>query len=162
MSAFHLLLPATYTMSKARLHAVIAGGSADEIESAFYEALRHADLAQLMACWAEDEEVVCIHPGGPRLLGLSAIRESFQQLLSEGGLQVQVRQLRRVDAGGCSIHSVIERLDVLTSDGPRHGHLLATNVYAKTPKGWRLLVHHVSPGDVSESLDAAAPGQTLH
>lgn len=134
----------------------------DDLEQAFYEALQTGDLERLMACWAEDDEVVCIHPGGSRLLGLHEIRESFRELLSEGGLQVQAQQLHRAQAGGCSIHSVVERVDVLTSDGPRHGYLLATNVYAKTPKGWRLLVHHASPGAADELLEAAAPGQTLH
>ena len=38
-----------------------------DAESAFYEALERADLEQMMAVWSEDEEIVCVHPGGPRL-----------------------------------------------------------------------------------------------
>ena len=37
-------------------------GSAAEVEAAFYDALHRADLEALMALWADDEEIVCIHP----------------------------------------------------------------------------------------------------
>ncbi|NIC39466.1 nuclear transport factor 2 family protein, partial [Aquabacterium sp. A08] len=49
----------------------------DDVELAFYEALQQGDVAALMDCWTDDEEPVCVHPGGPRLLGAPAIRESF-------------------------------------------------------------------------------------
>ena len=49
----------------------------DEIEAQFYEALQTADLERLMALWINDELVRCIHPGGPLLVGATAIRASF-------------------------------------------------------------------------------------
>src|SRR5476651_2312874 len=36
-------------------------GSAVEVETAFYDALNRADVESLMALWADDEEIVCIH-----------------------------------------------------------------------------------------------------
>ena len=36
----------------------------EEAEHAFYEALEQGDTVRLMQVWADDEEVVCIHPGG--------------------------------------------------------------------------------------------------
>ena len=38
-----------------------------DAEAAFYEALERADLEAMMEVWAEDEEIVCVHPAGPRL-----------------------------------------------------------------------------------------------
>ena len=35
-------------MKRAKLHAAIAGGSPDDIEQNFYEALHNADIEQLM------------------------------------------------------------------------------------------------------------------
>ena len=64
-------------MSKAKLRAATVGGSADEIEAAFYEALRLGDIDKLMACWADEDDIVCVHPGGPRIIGANAIRASF-------------------------------------------------------------------------------------
>ncbi|MDO9197770.1 nuclear transport factor 2 family protein, partial [Rhodoferax sp.] len=54
-------------MPKAKKQAATVGGSADDIEAAFYEALQSADIDKLMVCWADEDEIVCVHPGGPRL-----------------------------------------------------------------------------------------------
>ena len=35
-----------------------------------------------MALWSDEEEVVCIHPGGPRLVGWLQVRQSYEQLLA--------------------------------------------------------------------------------
>ena len=48
-------------------------GSPAEVETAFYDALNRADVDALMKLWADDDEIVCIHPGGPRLHGRSGI-----------------------------------------------------------------------------------------
>jgi hypothetical protein len=41
----------------------------EDVETAFYEAIARADLVALMSVWADDEEIVCIHPTGQRLTG---------------------------------------------------------------------------------------------
>ena len=41
--------------------------AAQDAENAFYEALERCDLDGMMAVWAEDEDIVCIHPTGARL-----------------------------------------------------------------------------------------------
>ena len=64
----------THTMKKAKFQAAIFGGTPDDIEHSFYEALRNGDLEQLMACWAEEDDMVCVHPGGPRCIGAATIR----------------------------------------------------------------------------------------
>ena len=43
--------------------------TSQDAENAFYDALERADLDAMMAVWAEDEEIVCVHPTGPRLAG---------------------------------------------------------------------------------------------
>ena len=65
-------------MKRARLQAATVGGTPDEVEQAFYEAMQHAHIDQLMACWAEEDEIVCVHPGGPRLVGPCRIRSAFE------------------------------------------------------------------------------------
>ena len=63
-------------MSKARLRAATVGGTPDDVETAFYEALQNADITQLMACWADEDDILCVHPGGPRLeIGRASCRE---------------------------------------------------------------------------------------
>ena len=65
--------------------AVVAAGTPDDIEAQFYQALQRGDIDRLMAVWADDDEVVCVHPGGGRLVGPAAIRESFEAIFASGG-----------------------------------------------------------------------------
>lgn len=116
-------------------------GSAAEVESAFYDALNRADLASLMALWADDEEIVCIHPGGPRLIGHAAIEASWKTIFAGGALHILPSQLHETHNLMSSVHTVIEGL---TAHSGEPAHLLATNVYIKTPRGWRITLHHVS------------------
>ena len=137
-------------------------GTADDTEAAFYEALHQGDLERLMACWADEEDIVCVHPGGQRLVGHTAVRAAFEALLANGGVRVQPERARRIDAGGCSVHSVIERIEVMSDDGPAHAWVLATNVYAKTVHGWRMVAHHASAGMANDVPDITEPHATLH
>ena len=47
-------------MTQAKLRAATLGGSADDIENAFYEALHTADIQKLMGCWADEELLLLI------------------------------------------------------------------------------------------------------
>jgi ketosteroid isomerase-like protein len=58
--------------------------SPQDVEAAFYEALERCDIDAMMAVWAEDEEVVCVHPGGPRLVGYTMVREAWQRVFANG------------------------------------------------------------------------------
>lgn len=140
----------------------IAPGTADDIEAAFYDALQHADLDKLMACWADEEDVVCMHPGGGRLVGHAAVRAAFEALFAHGAIRARPEQVRRIDAGHCQVHCVVERLDVTGADGPAQVWVQATNVYAKTVHGWRLIVHHASPAGTEQPQDATGAPAMLH
>lgn len=133
-------------------------GTAAEVEAAFYDALNRADVEALMALWADDEEIVCIHPGGPRLHGHAAIQASWEAILEQGGLQIRPSQLHETHNLMSSVHTVVEGV---TSSGSEPAHLIATNVYIKTPQGWRIVLHHVSvaPGPVPMSH---TPTAVLH
>ncbi len=55
-----------------------------DTEQAFYRAFELADLVEMMAIWAEEEEIVCVHPNGGRHCGLVEVRESWRQIFSQG------------------------------------------------------------------------------
>ncbi len=136
--------------------------SPDDVEAAFYEALVNGNLDALMALWADDEDVVCIHPGGQRLDGLDAIREGFAQMLSGGGLQIAAEVQHRWLGISSATHSVVERVQVEVDGQPQWGYVLATNFYLQTPAGWRIALHHASPGTAQTVLDVLGPGDVLH
>ncbi len=132
-----------------------------DAQRAFYQAFEHADLSAMMAVWAEDEEVVCVHPGGPRLSGLAAVRESWRQIFSQG-MQLKFRLVGEVVQPGrsISVHNLYEHVSIVGDPRPATA-VLATNVYVNTNRGWRMLMHHASPlaGDVAP---AELPPSILH
>ncbi len=149
-------------MPKAKKQAATVGGSADDIEAAFYEALQNADLEKLMACWADEDEIVCVHPGGPRLVGMGAIRTAFDAMFANGTIRAWPESVRKIESLASSVHNVRERIEVLTDEGPREAYVIATNVYHKTAQGWRMVAHHASPGTQQEAPEINATSHLLH
>ena len=92
---------------------------------AFYQAFEAKDVDAMMATWAEDEELVCIHPGGPRLVGYEAVRAGWEQLFA--------------------------------SDTKPRGAAIVTNVFLRTPSGWRMVMHHSSPAPAIAAIQPAGP-----
>jgi len=139
-----------------------SSGNADDIEAAFYEALQSGDIDKLMACWADEDDILCVHPGGPRLLGPGAIRAAFDAMFANGTIRAYAEKVRKVEAMSASVHSVLERIEVMTEEGPRHAYVIATNVYHKTAQGWRMVAHHTSPGTPREMQEVSDSPQVLH
>ena len=136
----------------------------DDAESAFYEAFERADLTAMMVVWADGDEVVCVHPAGPRLTGFEAVRDSWMQIFTSGmKLSVRVTQSRRLDGPSVAVRSVVESI---TAPGTEAAPQLvnATNVYVLTDAGWRIAMHHASPPEQVEAPveDEAAQQHTLH
>jgi uncharacterized protein (TIGR02246 family) len=136
--------------------------SADDVEAQFYESLQAGDLDRLMSVWADDDEIVCVHPGGPRVVGAGAIRASFEAIFAHNAIPVQPQQLHRLHAMGCAVHHLVERIAVVTAEGEQVAWVLATNVYLKTAQGWRIAAHHASPAAVQQPPAEGEPPSVLH
>jgi ketosteroid isomerase-like protein len=145
---------------KAQTAALMA--SVDDVEAQFYESLQRADLERLMAVWSDDDEIVCVHPGGPRVVGHAAIRATFEAIFANGAIPVRAEKLRRVESAGCAVHNLLERVDISTAEGTQTAWVIATNVYLKTTQGWRLVAHHASPGSSRELPEIVDAPTTLH
>ncbi len=149
-------------MSNPKAHAAALNASSEDAEAQFYEAVRDGDLDRLMAVWADDDDVVCVHPGGARMVGPQAVRAAFEAIFANGSIAVHPEHVKRVHAMGSAVHSVLERIDVVTVEGPRTGWIVATNVYVKTGEGWRMVAHHASPGAPDEIPEIADTPSVLH
>jgi uncharacterized protein (TIGR02246 family) len=134
--------------------------TAQDAENAFYEALERADLEGMMAVWSEDEEIVCVHPAGQRLAGQQQVREAWRQMFAGGsGMRVQITQQVAVTGMMVAVHSVHENITVAGEQRARPP-MVATNVYLRTPAGWRIAVHHASPAPETPAPEPAAAGPT--
>jgi ketosteroid isomerase-like protein len=149
-------------MAKSKLQAANLEGNADEVETAFYDALQSGDIDKLMACWADEDDIVCVHPGGPRMVGATAIRAAFEAMFANGTIRAWPERRRKVESLGSAVHHLVERIELLGPEGPRNAWVLATNVYHKTAQGWRMVAHHASPGTASDVQELAAGPQVLH
>jgi len=134
----------------------------DEIEQQFYEALQRGDIESLMAVWSDDDDIVCVHPGGPRVVGAAAIRASFDAIFANGAIDARPERVRRLQTMNCAVHSVLERVAVPTDEGPKTAWVVATNVYLKSGGGWAMAAHHASPGSPREAQDIVEAASTLH
>jgi ketosteroid isomerase-like protein len=129
-----------------------------DAEAAFYEALEAGNIEAMMEVWADDEEIVCIHPGGPRLAGYDPVRESWAQVLGSGQ-RLKVHLTHQVVLSGMmlAIHSLHENILVQGEGRPR-SPIAATNVYLRTGNGWRMILHHGSPAP--QQAAPAAPAES--
>ena len=114
-----------------------------EAESAFYDAFERADIEAMMAVWANDESVVCIHPGGPRLQGPQAIKKSWQKIFGKDTrLKFNLTDNHRTQDSLIAVHLVKENIEVANI---LQGVMLVTNIYHLIDGSWRLMLHHASP-----------------
>jgi len=134
----------------------------DEIEQQFYEALQRGDIERLMAVWSDDEEISCVHPGGPRVVGAAAIRSAFDAIFANGAINVHPEKVRRLQTLTSAVHSVLEHIQIMTTEGPQSAWVVATNVYLKGAQGWRLVAHHASPGSPREVQEIVEVASVLH
>jgi uncharacterized protein (TIGR02246 family) len=132
-----------------------------EAEAAFYEAFMKRDLEGMMAVWADDDEVYCIHPRGPRVTGVAQVRESWRQIFAgTQSVKFHVREQHLVQAMMVSVHSVYEQISVGEDERAR-ACMITTNIYMRTERGWRMIAHHASPAPPVEP-EQPRRAKTLH
>ena len=136
-------------------------GTPQDAEQAFYHAFELADLVEMMAVWAEEDDIVCVHPGGGRHSGVVEVRESWRQIFSQGPrLRFRLAGNRLFAGRMMSVHSIYEHVTVAGDTRPTNP-VLSTNIYVLTDRGWRMLVHHASPL-APEAAPKEAPPSVLH
>jgi ketosteroid isomerase-like protein len=133
-----------------------------DAEAAFYEALEKGDLEAMMTVWSDEEDIICIHPGGPRMTGPEQVRESWRQIFSGGQkLRFQLQLELSISSVALVMHSVYEKI-VVVDEGREMSPVIATNIYMRSERGWRMVMHHASPApQLQESNSKRAP-KILH
>ena len=116
-----------------------------EANERFYRAFEALDVAQMDEVWMPAEYVKCVHPGWPLITGWDAIRESWRTIFENtaemrftlGDVEARVAgALGWVTCTENILQSVRGRISVTS--------VLATNLFERTPDGWRMIHHHAS------------------
>jgi uncharacterized protein (TIGR02246 family) len=116
-----------------------------DVEDDFYEAFETHDLERMMGVWAVTDDVACVQPMGPVLLGAEQIRRSWNQLFKHPDRpDIKVYHRQWIETDDMAVHVVEESITVsgMTEEAPP---LIATNVYRRYPGGWLMVFHQVSP-----------------
>lgn len=113
-----------------------------EANQAFYEAHEQRDLDAMRAVWEHSDRVACVHPGWPILRSWALVEESWRRIFAGPGRNQFI--ITNVDASG-DRDVVWVTLDENLVDGGSTGTIAATNLFARTNDGWRLVLHHGSP-----------------
>ncbi len=116
-----------------------------EAEQAFYEAFEIGEIAAMMSVWSKDDDITCIHPLGPRLVGRAAIEESWRGILNASiGIRFQLTEIRELADQALTIRILYENLWVPGENAPRPP-IVTTNAYRYSKRGWHMVLHHASP-----------------
>ena len=145
-----------------RLTKPLLFASPEECEQAFYDALESADIEAVADVWLDDDDVCCVHPGGARLVGSSAVRSSLAALLSNGPVQIRTVSRKCFEAPTLAVTNVIEEVIVAQGGGRQMVHVIATNAYVKTPAGWKMVLHHAVPAPQGRAVEAETPHGPVH
>jgi ketosteroid isomerase-like protein len=136
-----------------------------DAETAFYDAFAKGDLDAMMEVWADDDDIYCVHPGGPRMSGVAQIRESWRKIFASGqSLRFQLRGQQYLNGMMLSAHSVYEHISV-TGETRARAPMIATNIYLRTEHGWRMVAHHASAAPAPATAETEPRRQvrtTLH
>jgi ketosteroid isomerase-like protein len=127
-----------------------------EVEAAnaeFYAAFEALDLGRMSAVWADGSfatSVSCVHAGWPMLKGRGEVLRSWALIMAN----TPYIQFVLTDV---AVHLDGERAvvtcgeNILTADDESElgflaaGTVVATNIFVRTPDGWKLWLHHGSP-----------------
>ena len=131
-------------------------------EAAFYAAFEARSLDAMMAVWAGDDRIACIHPMAAPLNGRAAVAAGWHSMFEAAGqFRVQVELAQEMRETGQVIRIVREYLIIGQETEPRPP-ILATNIYRKEAGGWRMVLHHASPLQVGGTPPSRTPPVVLH
>ncbi|MFC9863402.1 MULTISPECIES: nuclear transport factor 2 family protein [unclassified Streptomyces] len=127
----------------------------EQANTAFYEAMERGDFEELSGLWlpGEDLTVSCVHPGWPVLTGRGEVLRSYALIMANTEyIQFFLTDVSVAMTGDTALVTCTENIlsggpaEDGNALGPLVGQLVvATNVFRRTPDGWKLWSHHGSP-----------------
>lgn len=126
---------------------------------ALYEALENGDLEAVESAWlgaaeADDKGgVVCVHPGWPVLRGRAQVTRSYMLIMMNTEyIQFFLTDVEAEVQGDVALVTCTENI-LSGGEAEEEGELgplvggkvVSTNLFRRTPDGWKLWSHHGSP-----------------
>ena len=96
-----------------------------------------------------------------RKLRLAAAR-MLSALLASGPVQIRTVSRKCFESTTLAVTNVIEEVVVVQSGSRQLVHVIATNAFAKTPSGWKMVLHHAAPAPQGRAADVETPHGPVH
>jgi ketosteroid isomerase-like protein len=110
----------------------------------FYQAFNRGDLNLMQSVWANNESVVCIHPGWEVIRGFDGIIQSWENIFAGSeNLEIKLSDIKVTD-GGMVWVSCQENLFAMSTSGVQVSKVHATNLFEKIEDQWKMVLHHAS------------------
>jgi ketosteroid isomerase-like protein len=121
-----------------------------EANAAYYRAFATANFAAMSRIWA-DEQVSCVHPGWPVLVGRKAVLESWHRILGNPGAErIEFHDATAMVAGNEGRVLCVEVIGAMA--------FAASNWFRRIDGTWRMIHHHASPIALKADDDVPEPG----
>ncbi|MCH0540715.1 nuclear transport factor 2 family protein [Streptomyces sp. MUM 203J] len=127
----------------------------EQANTGFYEAVERGDFEEVAGLWLDERygEISCVHPGWPVLSGRGEVLRSYALIMANTDyIQFFLTDVKVSVAADTAVVTCTE--NILSGGpaedgaelGPLVGQLVvATNVFRRTPDGWKVWSHHGSP-----------------
>jgi len=127
--------------------------------AAFYAAFATGDADGMARLWAEDDNISCIHPGWPAIVGRLAVIESWRDILGSAGRpQITCHDPNAIVTGNSGCVLCVELMGPVA--------LAASNHFRLINGEWQLSHHQSSPiaPSASQSVGdpSSAPSGQIH
>lgn len=125
----------------------------------YYDAFQELNITRLGQLWWRDETATCAHPGWDLRYGWPAVRQTYREIFrGTRAIRFSLGNVRVRVVGDLGYVTCIENLVSDERDsGDYLGAVLATNVFERRNKEWRLVHHHASPFSVEELFIPEGP-----
>lgn len=131
-------------------------------EAAFYTAFEARSLDAMMAVWAVDERIACIHPLTAPLNGRAAVAAGWRSMFEAAGQFRVQAELAHEIRGASQVIRIVREYLTIGQEVEARPPILATNVFNKQADGWRMVLHHASPLQVGTTSAAHTLPVVLH
>ena len=112
----------------------------------FYDAFGALDIQMMDEVWEASEQALCVHPGWEPLVGWDQIRPSWAGIFDNSTLMhFNLRYVNVGVQGDSGWVTCVENITSVLQGRASNFGVLATNIFVRTPSGWRMTAHHASP-----------------
>jgi len=117
-----------------------------EANRAFYRAFESLDIDEMAEVWLKEPNIVCIHPGWPKLSGWGPVMESWARIFDSAfEMKFELDEIEVLVSGDIAVAVIGENITQSGYEGRAQSRVLATNVFQRAGNKWWLVIHHGSP-----------------